>query len=84
MDIAQLIGLAGVPVLAALIQAIKTALPSVDARYWPVASIVIGIGYNLALGALMGEALGIAAVVGLVAGLAASGLYSQARTAIQG
>lgn len=80
MDLNQLYGLAGVPVLAALIQAIKTALPGVDARYWPLLSIVLGIAYNLALAALLAQPLGVAAVIGLVAGLAASGLYSTAKT----
>ena len=79
MDINQLIGLAGVPVLAALIQAIKIALPLPD-RFWPLLSIVLGIAYNLALAALLAQPLGVAAVIGLVAGLAASGLYSTAKT----
>jgi hypothetical protein len=67
-----------VPVILGLVQVVKqVGLPS---RFAPLASIAIGIG----LVALTGVAWQAFVVQGIIAGLAASGLWSGSKATIQG
>lgn len=73
-------GLAGVPLVLALVELVKRTLEPA-ARLVPLISVVIGVGFNLAVGVgLIGVSPTAAALTGLVVGLAASGLYSAGRT----
>lgn len=83
-DVNQLYGLAGIPVISALIQMVKLTIPETPDRFWPLASVVIAVVFNVLLGWKLGTDLYLAAILGLVSGLAASGLYSQTKTAIGG
>ena len=67
-----------VPVILGLVRVVKqVGLPS---RFVPLASIAIGIG----LVALTGVAWQAFVVQGIIAGLAASGLWSGSKATIQG
>jgi len=79
-ELRQFLGLAGFPVVAALVEVAKRAAPELGDRWWPMVALALGIGFNLVVGWRLGLDLWLAAILGLVTGLAASGLYSQART----
>jgi hypothetical protein len=78
MDPRSFLGLAGVPVVLGLVQAVKVTFPRVPGNYWPAVTLVLAVGFNLGLAAVLGTDLGVSALVGLVTGLSASGLYSYA------
>jgi hypothetical protein len=73
-----LIGLPAAPIIVALVAAIGQALPSMPRRAYPLLSTALGIAWNVAAAATAGEPLPVAALAGVVVGLAASGLYSAA------
>lgn len=81
----SLVGIAGTPVVTALVSA--TVKPFVsDNRVYGVAALLYGIAWNLLLAVGIQEASGtrplwIAALVGgILTGLAASGFYSSVKT----
>ena len=80
----QLVGLAGVPVIVGLVQVLKRAWPELRGRWVPLLSLGLGLALNVWAGWYVGLALPEALAVGLVAGLSASGLYSQGKTFIEG
>lgn len=69
-------GLAGVPIVVALVQVIKAAAPTLGARWYPAVTLFVAVVFNVGLAAAMGSDPILAVLVGLVVGLAASGLYS--------
>ena len=76
---ASLFGVAGVPLVLALVEVLKRAFDP-PPRWTPLLSLAVGIGLNLSLGmGLLHLAPGDALLSGVVVGLAASGLYSGAR-----
>jgi len=80
-QIIALQGLGGLAIVVALVQIlIKPFL--MDARLWPVAAIVLGVGWNLFLAYVLGtgDSWGYAVILGLLTGLAASGAYSTQST----
>ncbi len=77
-------GLAGVPLIVALVEAVKRTFPELEARWWPVLALAWGVALNLGLAAALGRDWRTALVLGVVAGLAAAGLYSGTRTLAQG
>jgi hypothetical protein len=79
MDIELLVGLAAAPIIAALLQIIKPFLT--DSRWWPLAAIILGVVWNVAANVETGElAWGTTVLVGIITGLAASGVYSGVKT----
>lgn|GEM_PF-4148366 len=80
MDPVSFYGLAGVPVVLALVQLFKVTFPTLAAHFWPAIALGVAVVFNLGLAALMGAPLPGAILVGLVTGLSASGLYSYAKT----
>jgi hypothetical protein len=76
IDPTALLGLAGVPVTTALTELVKRAVPELPARFVPLVALLFSLAINLALGARLGLDATSSLVMGLVAGLAASGLYS--------
>lgn len=77
-----LVGLAGVPLVLALTQVFKRFIN--DTRYYPLISLALGLVLNtlvaVARGQTTGQELALAAIQGMMAGLAASGLYSAGST----
>jgi hypothetical protein len=78
MDPRSFLGLAGVPVVLGLVQAVKVTFPKVPSNYWPIVTLAVALVFNEGCAALLGTDLGVSALVGLVTGLSASGLYSYA------
>lgn len=83
IDVTQFLGFAGIPVVIGLVQAAKAFLPTNDERYWPALALLIGVAFDVGLAAALHQDLGTAAVIGVVVGLTASGLYSHATTLAQ-
>ncbi|MCL5265248.1 MAG: transposase [Chloroflexi bacterium] len=80
MDLREVIGLAGVPVVVALVEVAKRSLPGMSDRWYPACSLIVALGLNLGIGWRLGLDVVTVIVTGVVVGLAASGLYSQVKT----
>ncbi len=78
MELSDFIGLAGIPLIVALVQVAKSWVS--EDRYYPVLAVAMGLILNLGIAQARGADLPTAMMMGLVAGLAASGLYSQGKT----
>ena len=78
----ELLGLAGVPLVVALVEATKQTVPGLSKRYYAL----LAVGWGLALNLLAAYALGgpwlEGGLEGVVAGLAAAGLYSAGKAAL--
>ncbi len=79
-ELQALVGLAGAPVVAALVSAFVKPFMA-DARFYPAAAVVLGVAFNLALAVVLALPLVPAGILGVLAGLAASGVYSGAKSA---
>ena len=76
MDLNAFVGLGGVPIIQALVALVKRMFPKLSGQYLPGVSVAWGIVLNLAIvWPLMGVPLKDTIIVGIVAGLVASGLY---------
>jgi hypothetical protein len=82
-DLTAVVGLTGVPIVAALVQLVKLTFPSLDSRWWPAVSFAVALALNVGAAFALGKPIGIGAAWGILAGLSASGLYTwvRARTA---
>lgn len=78
-ELQALVGLAGAPVVAALVSVLVKPFTALKPLY-PASALVLGIAWNLALAAVLGQSLPTAAIMGVLSGLAASGAYSAAGT----
>jgi hypothetical protein len=84
--ITSIVALGGVPLILGLVQLFKSFVS--DTRYYPLVAMAFGLAINL----IAGWALGAIAVTdwitallnGIIAGLAASGLYSASSTIKEG
>ena len=86
MDWTLVIGLAGVPIVVALTQLIKPFIT--DTRIYPLISVAWGLALNLSAAWMLtpfakGD-IGASVVLGVLAGLSASGLYSASATIKEG
>ena len=83
MEIEALTGLAGAGFVLALVAAFRQAFVLPD-RFTPLLSIGIGIAWNLGLRAadVTTQGWGAAAVLGVMSGLAASGLWSGGKSVL--
>jgi hypothetical protein len=77
MDWTDFIGLAGIPVIVGLIQVAKPFIT--DTRLLPPIALVLGVAVNVGIAAATAGNIGLSVLIGIVVGLAASGLYSQSR-----
>jgi hypothetical protein len=77
-EIGTLTGLAAAPVITAIVAAIGAAVPALPRRAYPLLAVALGVTWNVAVRAALRELDWAAPIVGVVAGLAASGLYSGA------
>lgn len=81
VDINDFVGLGSIPIIVALVELIKQMFPSLDKRFWPGIAIAWGLLINLALAYILVTDYRIAVVMGIIAGLSASGLYSGGKAA---
>ena len=82
----SLVALGGVPLILGLVQVFKPFIS--DTRYYPLLAVVFGLVINLVAGWTMGANTAsdwvAAAFNGIIAGMAASGLYSTGSTLREG
>lgn len=77
MDAHELIGLAGVPVVIGLVQVAKPFIA--DSRFYPLLALGLALALNLAAAFVLDGDPRRAVFAGLVAGLAAAGLYDHGK-----
>ena len=77
------LGLAGVPLLVALTEATKQVAPELPPRFYPLVALVWSLLLNVGLGSYLGSDPVLGALTGLVAALAAVGLYSGGRAVVR-
>ena len=80
LDPLQYLGFSGIPVVCGVVEMLKRIFPAVEDRLWPPVAILTAIAWNVWIAGLVGLRWELAVTFGLVTGLAASGLYSQAST----
>ncbi len=82
----EFVGMAGVPLIVALIEGVKRVAPELSPRWYPVIAVAVGMTLNLSgIYVVAGAgpvAAGNAMLAGLAAGLAAVGLYSGTKAAV--
>lgn len=83
VDLRELVGLAGVPAVLAIVELVKRVYPGVEGRWLPLLVLGVALTINVGVGYKLGFDLVVAAVTGLLVGLAASGLYSQGKTVME-
>lgn len=89
MESEALVGLAGAGIVLGLVSALKQAL-AIPGRMTPLIAIVIGMGWNVGVqqagvqDVAEDSSIGAAVVLGILSGLAASGLYSGGRAVLNG
>ena len=80
--ITSLVALGGVPLILGLVQLFKPFIP--DTRFYPLLALTFGLLINLVAGWALGASVATDWVTalfnGIIAGLAASGLYSAGST----
>lgn len=75
-ETATIVGIGAAPIVTALVAAIGQAAPSLPRRMYPLLAVGLGAGWNVAAALALGEFGPLTLLVGVVTGLAASGLYS--------
>jgi hypothetical protein len=75
-------GLGGAPVVVALVELVKRTVPSLEARWYPLVALACGVALNLALAYLLGNRYDVAVLIGVLASLIASGLWSGTKAAV--
>lgn len=78
MEYTDFVGLAAVPVIIGLVEVCKRWIA--DDRYYPLIALFLGIAINAAIAYQTAGDYLLATMVGIVAGLASSGLYSGQKT----
>lgn len=74
MDELVWVGLGGAPVVVALTLIVKPFV--LDRRFWPIIALVWGLAINVGWAWARGTDLATAVALGVMSGLAASGLWS--------
>ncbi len=80
-------GMAAVPIIVPILQAVKGLIkkvwPNVPSDVWPFCAIALGVGWQFFVTGISDEiSWRETAVLGVIIGLAASGLYSPLKTAL--
>lgn len=84
METKEILGLAGVPVIVAMVEGCKLVFPGLSPRFYPVLALVFGLLINMGLGWRVGADPVYSLLAGVIAALAASGLYSGGKAVVSG
>lgn len=77
MELQAIVGISGVPFILALVQLLKPFVT--DSRWYPLIALAAGVVLNVAVSFAVRTDPVSATLAGLIAGLTASGLYSQGK-----
>ena len=80
MELRDIIGLGGVALIVALVEAVKRIMPDLEPRWYPAVAVFWGMVINVGFALSQIGDLKLAIVYGLLAGLVACGLYSGGAT----
>ena len=83
VPIEMVLGFAGVPVIVALTEFTKVVLADLPPRWYPLAALGWGLLLNAGVGSYLGADPFLGAVSGVLAGLAAVGLYSGGKAVVR-
>ncbi len=81
MELSEYLFFGSVPIIVGLVSAIKLILK--NKRYYPVISMGFGVGLNMLVGYELGKSLIVSFVMGIIAGLTASGLWTGAKNVVK-
>ena len=79
MELRDFVGLGGVPVVIALVEAVKQAVPALDKRWLPLVALALGEAWTVGTALVFGEPVREAVLLGVIVGLSAVGLFSGVR-----
>ena len=74
IDLGSMLGVGSVPVVLAVVQFLKPFID--DKRFYPLVGMIVGVAFNILVGLALSLPIAQTALVGILAGLGASGLYS--------
>ena len=77
-ELQLLFGFGAIPIVLGVVQILKAYVP--DPRAWPVLAVAVAVLWNGALALVLATHVGVALLMGVVAGLAAAGTYSSGKT----
>lgn len=77
-NFSQFYAAGSIALILPLVNAIKNFVK--DSRYYPLIAVGIGIVFNLIVGAIIGEGAAVSLFQGIIAGMAACGIYSAVPT----
>lgn len=83
VPIEMVLGFAGVPVIVALTEFTKVVLVELPPRWYPVVALGWGLLLNAGVGGYLGADPVLGVVSGVLAGLAAVGLYSGGKAVVR-
>lgn len=72
-------GLAGAPLVVAVLELIKRVIPELSQRWYPISALVAALAINLTIAWQLQTDLVLAVFVAVVVSLTASGLYGQGK-----
>ena len=81
MNPADYAGWAGVPIVIALVAAVRSGT-SLDKRWTPLLSIISGIAWQTGLAVVQHQERDVAVLMGVLTGLLASGLWSSTKAVV--
>ncbi len=81
-DISSFLYLGGVPLITGLVQLFKPFVK--DTRFYPLIAVGCGLVLDVAVGLAVAQPWYVGLIMGLVSGLAGSGLYSAGSTLAEG
>lgn len=68
-------GIGAVPIITALVQVVRTAVPALPSRFIPLSTLAAGMGWQNAYALASGEWEAMTLLLSVTIGLAATGLY---------
>ena len=69
-------GIAGLPLVVAIVEMAKKMFPDLPARFLPAVSVAVGVLLYIGIAWLLKGDVRVASFIGVVTGMAASGLYA--------
>ena len=77
MDLEQVSGLLGIPIVIAIVQILKGAFPDLDGRYWPLVALPVAIAWTVGLALVLGQPTPLVALaVSVIVWVSAMGAFS--------
>jgi len=77
MELADYAGLAGIPIVIAIVQVLKGVFPDVDGRYWPLFALPIAVVWTVGLALILRQPeVLVALAISVIVWVSAMGAFS--------